>query len=81
MACPCPEAKPKCMTCPRTTLEVRASLALFGATSFLMGMGFFMFLLCSSSAHHLYHLRLLVTDPAALLWEHNHDETHFHTAD
>jgi len=81
MRCPAPDAKVKCITCPRARWEVRASLALFGATSFFMGMSFFMFLLCSSSRHHVEHLNLLFTDPAALLSGHDHDETGFRTAD
>lgn len=56
------------------------SLALFGATTFVMGMAFFMFLLCSSSAHHMEHLKMLVTNPALLL-EHDHAESHFGAAD
>ena len=47
--------------------EVRIQLALFASANFLLGLGVFMFLLCSNSAVHREHLGQLFTDPAAFI--------------
>ena len=46
--------------------EVRIQLALFASANFLLGLGVFMFLLCSNSAVHREHLAQLFTDPGGL---------------
>lgn len=43
--------------------NVRVQLATFAAINYMLGMGTFMFFLCSSSPEHLDHLGSLLTDP------------------
>ncbi len=52
------------MTCSKKCRRnVRAQLATFAAINYLLGMGTFMFFLCSRSPSHLEHLGELFTDP------------------
>ena len=53
----------------KVTRQVRISLALFAATNFLLGMGVFMFFVCSSAPDHVRHLSLLFSSPGQLFDE------------
>jgi len=53
----------------KATRQVRISLALFAATNFLLGMGVFMFFLCSSAPDHVRQLNLLFSNPGQLFDE------------
>lgn len=46
--------------------EIRMQLALFATANFILGLGVFMYGLCSNSAVHREHLAQLFTDPASL---------------
>ena len=80
MTAPCDKGQ-ACPARGRERAEVRASLAIFAMTNFMIGMTVFMFTLCSSAPHHVKHLRLLFTDFSALV-EHlsKGGESHYDTA-
>jgi len=80
MSTPCGKG-PVCPARARDRAEVRASLAVFAVTNFMIGMTVFMFTLCSSAPHHIKHLRMLFTDFPALV-EHLSEggKSHYDTA-
>ena len=80
MTTPCSK-KSVCPVRARERAEVRASLAVFAMTNFMIGMAVFMFTLCSSAPHHVKHLRMLFTDFPALIEHLSEDgESHYDTA-
>lgn len=56
------------MTCnKKCRRNVRVHLATFAAINYLLGMGTFMFFLCSQSPKHLDHLGELFTNPISFV--------------
>lgn len=56
------------MTCnKKCKRNVRFQLATFAMINYLLGMGTFMFFLCSQSPKHLDHLGILFSNPFALV--------------
>lgn len=55
--------------------EIRVQLALFATANFILGLGVFMYGICSNSEVHREHLGQLFTNPAALF---SNEPVHHH---
>lgn len=56
-------------TYKKKRMKVRGALAVFALTNFLLGMGTFMFIFCSSSPKHIRNLHSLLTNRLYLVKE------------
>ena len=64
------------LKCRKTQREIRLQLLMFAMANFFLGMGTFMFLLCSSSTVHRGHLEDLFSDPITYFSPDNHSHHH-----
>ena len=64
----------------RNRREIRVQLAMFACVNYLLGMGTFMFFLCSASNVHRGHLEHLFRDPMGYFSPGSNHE-HHHSID